>query len=157
MGRIWIRCLSVRQPYANLIAQGRKTVEVRTWEPYWPKDPEPMMNYDGDVLIVSSRKPAIAPAGYAVATVELGLTDPIRRLSNGELEAACLPDGYFKSDLHRAKHFGWRFKRVVRLFEPFPVRGRLGLWWEEVEETALRGAFADAWRRAPAGTEEPKP
>lgn len=156
MGRIWIRCLSVRQPYANLIAQGRKTIEVRTWEPYWPKEPGPLMEFWNGVLIVSTQKPTIVPAGYAVAVCSLGLVQPFRCLSAEEHERACLPPDYFKSEKERRRAYGWPLLSTVRLFEPFPVRGRLGLWWESVDEHQLRGAFADAWRRAPAVMEEEK-
>lgn len=156
MGRIWIRCLSVRQPYANLIAQGRKTIEVRTWEPYWPKEPEPLMEFWNDILIVSAKKPSIAPAGCAVATCRVGLSQPFEWFSAEERELARLPHGYFKSFEERQRAYGWPLAQVVRLFDPFPVRGRLGLWWENVDEGSLRGALADAWRRVPPGMEEEK-
>lgn len=56
-----MKALSVKQPWANMIASGEKSIETRTWA----------TDYRGELLIVSSRKPAIEPAGYdvAVATV----------------------------------------------------------------------------------------
>ena len=43
-----MRALSVKQPWASLIASGQKTIETRTWR----------TDYRGDLLIVSSRQPA---------------------------------------------------------------------------------------------------
>src|SRR5688500_640704 len=56
-----MKALSLRQPWANLIASGQKTIETRTWG----------TNYRGPLLIVSSKSPDIPPAGYALAVVDL--------------------------------------------------------------------------------------
>ena len=56
-----MKALSVKQPWANMIASGEKTIETRTW----------MTSYRGQVLIVSSKQPRIKPAGCAVAVVTL--------------------------------------------------------------------------------------
>lgn len=47
-----MKALSVKQPWANMIASGEKTIETRTW----------MTGYRGQVLIVSSKQPRIEPA-----------------------------------------------------------------------------------------------
>jgi len=41
-----IKAISLKQPWANLVASGKKTIETRTW-----KTP-----YSGPILIVSSKK-----------------------------------------------------------------------------------------------------
>lgn len=56
-----IKAISLKQPFANLIALEKKTLETRTWS----------TKYRGPLLIVSSKKPNIPPAGYAVAVVDL--------------------------------------------------------------------------------------
>ena len=48
-----MKAISVRQPWANLISWGQKSIEVRTWT----------TEHRGDLLIVSSANPKIAPAG----------------------------------------------------------------------------------------------
>ena len=52
-----MKALSVKQPWANMIAEGEKTIETRTWS----------TDYRGEILIVSARDPDIPPAGCAVA------------------------------------------------------------------------------------------
>lgn len=56
-----MKAISVKQPWANLIASGVKTIETRWW----------YTRYRGWLLIVSSKQPRIAPAGCAVARARL--------------------------------------------------------------------------------------
>ena len=51
----------MKQPWANLIASGQKTIETRTWATI----------YRGPLLIVSSKRPNIEPTGSAVAIADL--------------------------------------------------------------------------------------
>ena len=60
-GRRSLKALSVRQPWANLIADGSKTIEVRS----------KATNHRGPLLIVSAKRPDVPPAGCAVAVVNL--------------------------------------------------------------------------------------
>ncbi|MCK5615423.1 ASCH domain-containing protein [Candidatus Pacearchaeota archaeon] len=101
-----MRALSVKQPWANLIASGRKTIETRKWK----------TDYRGKLLIVSSQKPDIYPAGYALAVVEIFNCRPM--LTKDEQEACCnvYPNA-----------FSWEFRKI-RTIEPFPVKGRLGIF-----------------------------
>ena len=56
-GRRVLKALSVQQPFANLIADGSKTIEVRNRD----------TTHRGLLLIVSSKRPDAPPAGCAVA------------------------------------------------------------------------------------------
>lgn len=101
-----IKAISVKQPWANLIASGEKTIETRTWA----------TEYRGEVLIVSSKTPAIHPAGFAIAIVKLVDCRPMVRRDE---MAACCPvyEGAFS----------WVLRDIKRI-KPFPVRGQLGLY-----------------------------
>lgn len=101
-----IRALSIRQPGANRIADGVKTIEVRTWA----------TRYRGPVLIVSSKKPNIEPAGCALAVVDLVDCQPMRE---EHTSGACC-------DLY-PECFSWILGNV-RKIRPFPMRGSLGLY-----------------------------
>lgn len=101
-----MKALSVRQPWANMIASGKKTIETRKWP----------TEYRGDLLIVSSKTPPIPPAGYALAVVRLADCRPMTRADE---EAACCP-GYPNA-------YAWVLEDV-RAIQPFPVRGRLGIY-----------------------------
>lgn len=62
-----MKALSVRQPFANLIASGEKKLELRTWSTL----------YRGELLIVAATKPheqfpeAAGPWGVSLAIVDL--------------------------------------------------------------------------------------
>ena len=101
-----INALSVKQPWANLIASGRKTIETRSWE----------TNFRGEILIVSSKSPAISPAGYALAVVELVDCRPM--VKTDEVAACC---GVYSNA------YSWVLKNL-RTIEPFPVKGQLGIY-----------------------------
>lgn len=116
--------LSIKQPWASLIARGRKTIETRTWS----------TTYRGQLLICSGASPDVAalrrfgvtpaewedkcPPGVALAIVTLLDVTPMRP----EDEAAACCSRYPGA-------FAWRFGPIVsKLAHPFPVRGQLGLF-----------------------------
>jgi hypothetical protein len=114
--KIRMRALSLQQPWANLVAEGRKTLETRKWQ----------TPYRGDILIISSRKPAITPAGYALAIVRLV---HIRKMVREDENAACIslyPGAY-----------AWELEDL-RVVEPFPMKGSLGLFWVEVDKDLIK-------------------
>ncbi|HUV96064.1 MAG TPA: ASCH domain-containing protein [Acidobacteriaceae bacterium] len=113
---ISIVAISVKQPRANMIASGEKTIETRTWR----------TTYRGDLLIVSSRYPKIEPAGKAVAVCRLVDCRPMRRADE---KAACCEWYEFA--------YAWVLNDA-RAIEPFPVRGRLGFFKVTVDEAWLR-------------------
>lgn len=106
------RALSVKQPWANLIASGKKTLEIRSWS----------VAYRGPLLICASRKPAIEPFGCAVCLVDLVDIVPFDR---SRLRESCL-EAWIPGRL------GWVLKNP-RIVEPFPVKGRLHTYLVEAE------------------------
>jgi len=112
-----MKAISVKQPWANMIASGRKTIETRVWA----------TDYRGRLLIVSSKTPHIPPAGCAVAVAELVECRPMVKEDE---PAACCPV--------YPKAVAWVL-RNVRAVRPFPVRGRLGLY--EVADAAVPAAI----------------
>jgi len=110
-----MKALSVKQPWANMIASGVKTIETRKWSTV----------YRGQILIVSSRTPRIEPAGCAVAVAKLVDCRPM--VSDDEEEACC--DWYSGA-------FAWVLTNI-RQVRPIPVRGQLGLFEIDVNPGAL--------------------
>ena len=102
-----MKALSVRQPWASLIASGRKTLEVRSWP----------TTYRGPLLICAAKRPhGHLPIGVAVAVVEVV---DCRPATSADAAAACCEIG--------AGEFVWVL-RDPRPVEPVPVSGRLGLF-----------------------------
>ena len=110
------RALSVRQPWAGLIASGRKTIETRTWA----------TKYRGELLIVSSKRPPIEPAGCTVALADLVDCRPM----SADDEAAACCEVYPGA-------FAWVLGNI-RTVAPVPVKGALGIFRTEVDEADLR-------------------
>lgn len=116
--------LSIRQPWVELILQGRKTIEVRTWN----------TNYRGRLLLHASRavdcdacnRFGLEPSGLTIGAIVgvVDLTD-CRRFTYEdwqELFPAHLNLRDFRKGL-----IGW-FLRNPRRVAPTPLPGRLGLF-----------------------------
>jgi len=119
-----MKALSLRQPYASLIAIGKKTIETRYWT----------TSYRGKILIVSSKGKIYKnvpypdsfnlylPLGMALATVELIACRPMKKEDE---KAAIIP---FDPLL-----FAWELSNI-KMIKPFPVKGKLKLFDIEYEE-----------------------
>ncbi|MHC5082413.1 MAG: ASCH domain-containing protein [Planctomycetota bacterium] len=107
-----MKALSVKQPFADWIASGRKTIEVRSWS----------TQHRGDLLIVSSKKPAAGTRagdhllGCAICVVELVACRPMVKGDEGR---ACCE--LFENV------WTWELSNV-RKIESFPVTGKLRLY-----------------------------
>jgi hypothetical protein len=111
-----LRALSLKQPYANWIVSGRKTIETRTWS----------TSYRGDVLICASTTGKGEPKGVALCVVRL---DSVRPMTKEDETAACV-ERYPKAQ-------AWEISNLRLLKKPFPVKGRLGLFSLEVSNSLL--------------------
>lgn len=119
-----MKTLSVRQPWATFIAQGWKTIEVRTWR----------TDYRGALLIAASKgsdlpanvthieeegQQIALPRGVALCVVDLL---DCRRLTLADAEAANLEPEDLPAD-------GWAWLLANhRAVEQVPIKGRLSLY-----------------------------
>jgi hypothetical protein len=116
-----MKCLSVKQPWASLIASGRKTVELRTWS----------TSYRGPIIICASQSPRrgtsyeIGPLGVAVCLVNLL---DVRRFEFGD--CCCCEAG--------ERDLSWVLERI-RDLPPVPVKGKLSLWSPDAELLSALG------------------
>lgn len=107
-----MKALSIKQPWANLIASGEKTIETRKWQ----------TDYRGPLLLCSARDPDIPPTGCAMAIATLVDCRPMSVLD--EPAAQCRKyDGAY----------AWVLEDV-RPIQPFPVRGERRLFEVKVRE-----------------------
>lgn len=120
-----MKALSVKQPWAEMILSGKKTIEVRTWK----------TDYRGDLLICSSLRydwncanqaipdrPYYRPhsliCGQALCVVNLIACRPFEWTDEWNSFVQ------FQKDL---KLFAWILSDVKRI-KPFPVKGKLKLF-----------------------------
>ena len=110
------RALIVKQPYANRISEGQKTVELRTRK----------TSFRGDLVICSSLYPEFEGLenGCTICLVELYDVKKVSDLTDEEIKKTCLHPkaGYWK----HAK-YAYMLRNPRKLIE-FPVKGQLGIW-----------------------------
>lgn len=108
-----MRALSVKQPWAELIARGEKSIELRTWR----------TNYRGQLAIVASclRSPAHphidGARGAIVAVTELV-----------DVRPAIEADGRHAHCSVSGGEFAWVLRTTKRI-EPIPYKGGLSIRW----------------------------
>jgi len=105
--------LTVKQPYADLIAEGIKTIEVRNKN----------TSYRGMLLITSSITPEIeGRSGITVCVVDLVKTEKIdNSFTDHDKNEACI------DDCRQIRGYAWYFKNV-RKVNAVPVKGQLGIY-----------------------------
>lgn len=115
-----MRTLSLKQPWAELILQGKKTIEIRKWN----------TKFRGKFLIHASKNPDLIamkkfgfnelPCGFIVGEANL-------------IEVKKYTPKKFKKD--RDKHlateefgnYGFVLDEIKRI-QPIPAKGKLGFW-----------------------------
>jgi len=120
---VTVRALSVRQPWASLIAEGQKRIEVRSWA----------TDHRGDLLICAAKCPIdvcdcppgvlidlTAPLGCAICLVELKDVRPLCKRD-------ALPGCFLADEIDVTGLFAWCL-RNVRAVEQRPIRGQLELF-----------------------------
>lgn len=112
---ITLKALCLRQPWANLITTGQKTIETRKWQ----------TNYRGWLLLTTSKKPEIEPFGKAVAIANLWHIEKMIV----EHEQAAMTKVYDRA-------FSWFLKDIMPI-EPIQIKGQLSLFnvelkWDEI-------------------------
>jgi len=137
-----MRALSLWQPWASLIYDGRKTIETRHWE----------MLYRGPLAIHAAKrieKDACEDFGYDWRTISSGAVLCIVNVKNCVRFPHPLapPDKY--GDFQEGR-FGILMEIVEKFEQPISAKGMQGIWnWEPpVRVHALR-----SWQ---PGREEPK-
>jgi len=149
-----MHALTVKQPHAELIVCGMKTLEIRTW---WPRVQLPMLV----AIHAGKRADEFAPAElWRMADPHLlhgkwaermggivGVARFVERIGfgdYGEIEGRAmwerLADQHLNPlDSWAPNKVGWRFEAPVRFPEFIPCRGRQGLWMlpEEAERLVV--------------------
>jgi hypothetical protein len=102
-----MKAISLKQPWANLVASGKKTIETRKWA----------TKYRGDLVICSSKSPKIEPYGKALCVVELY---DIKPMTKSDEKKACIKV-YPKAN-------AWYLRNLRKISRPIPVKGTLGIF-----------------------------
>lgn len=152
-----MKTLSVRQPWAELIVQGRKTLELRTWT----------IRYRGPLAIHASQTveraacqahgldPDQVTTGAVIGVVDLVAIEELDAVSYAARQGEHLADESFPTAVgaglapalgqpqgHTPTLYGWRLAHPRALTEPVPMRGRMGVFEAPVTEPERRAGEA---------------
>lgn len=130
-----MKCLSVSQPFADLIISGEKIIELRNWN----------TNFRGEFLIHSPLKIRIKDSkrlkinkkfvtGAIIGKVEL--YDVRRYNSIKEIKAD--QKLHFASKKFHSKTFGFMLKNAKALKIPIPCKGQLGFFNVELSKARMK-------------------
>lgn len=120
-----MKALSIRQPWAELILQGRKTIELRTWS----------TTHRGALALHAAQKmetencetydldPETLTRGALIGRVDL--VDVVE-LDEAQYEA--LRDEHLSLKAWPGGLYAWRFSHPTRLHEPITMSGKQGLF-----------------------------
>lgn len=126
--------LTIKQPWATLVAEGKKDVENRGWATRWRGllliHAGLAFDLEGYESLKSARKiqrtPEKFPTGFIVGAAVLRDCIPWR-LANFDPNAYGLDEG--PSEWHQQNQIGW-YLDAPRLFSnPFPYGGHQGVWF----------------------------
>lgn len=118
-----MKALSMTPPFGQLIRDGEKTIETRTWS---TKD-------RGPVLFCCAKQPKSLEAGMALCVAELVAVRPMQAEDVVDACWGMWPDDPELSSWLPGR-FSWELENV-RPVQPFPIKGHLGFF--EVDDLLI--------------------
>jgi len=118
-----VKVLSLRQPFAEWVVSGKKTIELRSWN----------TKFRGKFFIHASGKHKTLPTGVIVGSVEL--VDVKKYENEKEFfkdKNKHYVDSWFLPDFaKRPFKYGFVLKNAKRI-KPITAKGKLGFWNYEI-------------------------
>ena len=127
-----MKVLSLTEPYANIIKEGKKTIETRSWK----------TNYRGKLYIhASSTKISkeyrenkdlmnlvdINNLNYGYIICSCELVDCIE-MTDDFIEKVKLDNEEYISGIYARGRYAWILKNIEILDKPIKAKGHLGIW-----------------------------
>ncbi len=121
-----MKCLSIKQPFAELIISGKKKIEIRNWK----------TNYRGELLVHASKVPEFSALNrfkIDVNAIKLGAVIGkvnIVDCKDYKNDAEFLKDKdlHLAEDYKKGHHFGFVLEDPIRFEKPIQLNGRLGIF-----------------------------
>ncbi len=130
-----MKCISVSQPFANLIISGKKNIELRTWN----------TNFRGEILIHAPLKVRTADAKRLktsqkfVTGAIIGKAQIYDVKKYDSIKEIRLDEQFhFSTKKFQAKTFGFLLKDAKPLRIPIPCKGQLGIFDVEIPKTKIK-------------------
>ncbi len=130
-----LKCLSVSQPFADLIISGKKTIELRKWN----------TSFRGEFLIHAPLKIRIEDCkrlkmnkkfvtGAIVGKAEIYDVKKYSSIKKVKMDQKC----HFASKNFHDRTFGFRLKNAKPLRIPIPWKGQLGFFDVNLPKTKIK-------------------
>lgn len=130
-----MKCLSVSQPFANLIISGKKSIELRNWN----------TKFRGEFLVHSPLKIKIAdckrlkidtnlPVGVIIGKAILY---DVKKY-NSSKEVMQDKKFHFASSKFHNKKYGFMLKNPKSFRIPIPMKGKLGFFDVEIQKMKIK-------------------
>ena len=123
------KALSFRQPWAQLVIMGEKSLDLRTWRTYYrgPLAVYASRTVEKEACVLHGFDPKKMTTGAVIGIVELV---DIQMLDEGAYQAKI--DQHLSGRRYREGLYGWKLANPWELERPQPVRGRLNLFEVEI-------------------------
>lgn len=137
-----MKALSFRQPWAELVLQGRKTLDLRAYSTSYRGRIaiHASQTVDREACLAQGVDPGELARGSIVGTVELVDIIPMDETTYEVRRSEHLASRHFRPGM-----FGWALANPERLPEPVPTRGRMNLFTVDLaadgEPSQPRAAF----------------
>lgn len=119
-----MKAISIKQPFASLIRDGKKQYEFRSWN----------TSYRGDILICSGKKPHwrcddtdLYPIGCSICIVTITGVLKTKHIPPQDIIVRNLSTGESMDPIIEGFDYAWRLQNP-RPVANIPVTGRLGLF-----------------------------
>ena len=130
-----MKCLSVSQPFADLIISGKKTIELRSWN----------TKFRGEFLIHSPLKIRVKDSkrlkinkkfitGAIIGKAQLYDVKKYNSLKEIKIDQKF----HFASKKFQTKTFGFMLKNAKPLRIPIPWKGQLGIFDAKIPKTEIK-------------------
>jgi hypothetical protein len=129
-----MKCLSLRQPYAELLVSGKKTIELRKWN----------TNFRGKFLIHASKnmnKEKCKSLGIDYTKLGIGMIIgrailyDVKKYDNKTEFMKDKNRHYADASIFDSYMYGFKIKNAQRLRHPIPFSGKLGFF--EVNQSII--------------------
>ena len=121
-----MKCLSICQPFADLVASGRKTIELRSWNTGFRG--EFLIHAPAKVRMQDAQRLGIARITATGAVIGKAEMYDIRQYENDEELRRDYGRHLYGRAYDRRAKYGFMLRNARRLAAPVPCKGRLGFY-----------------------------
>lgn len=138
-----MKALSFRQPWAELILQGRKTLDLRTYPTHYrgPLAIHAAKTIEREACLKHGLDPEALATGGIVGLAELVDVRPLSQADYDNRQAEHLAGRSYREGMH-----GWLLRDPQRLPELIPAPGRMSLFNVELDPEQVRATEGEGFR-----------